>query len=419
MPATVVSVSSAQPSSGLTEPGVVIQDRSKKRENLRYALQILAGRHSAGNAPNLPLLLHLEITSRCNLRCLKCGHATDPPGTARIAPRHLSYRIIETFDEVFEAAVRVHTFGYGEMFLYAKLQRLVERLKHYGCIVDGITNGVLIGKNEVDWLVDYGYDELTFSIDGVEPDTMQRLRGVDVAKIWDTLAYLKLRKQEMGADRPRVVVNFVAQADNYRELPGLVRKLRNLGIYFLGVNPLMPAEPQGDPNDAYNKLYKEFGLQNVARESLEAVLDQTRRLAQAAGIDFCAYLDLDSLYAQRYCSGLQNGLLQIVPAQQLDRMQQQQTLRPYYCSLPWTSLYVHANTGSRVCCYMDGTLGTIEDGADLHRVWTQGVITEVREAISRGEVHPACKSCVQLGRYQHSYTDLEDMRRFLDLDPED
>jgi len=380
-------------------------------------LELLERRDASAAVSNLPLMLHLEITSRCNLRCLKCGHATDPPGTPRIAPRHLAYGIIETFDEYFAAAVTVHTFGYGEMFLYGKLRRLVERLKSYDCSVDGITNGVLVGEEEVNWLVEAGYDELTFSIDGVKAETMQRLRGVDVEKLWRTLAYFKQRKQETGKDRPRIVVNFVAQADNYSELPDLVRKLADLNIYFLGVNPLMPAESEGDPNDAYNKLYREFGLPNVPRADLEAALNEARKLAAEAGIAFCVYIDLDALYAARYGTPLNNGLLQIVPQANQENTPPPQKLEPYYCSYPWTSVYVHADTGARVCCYMDGSLGTISDGQDLHKIWTEGAITEIRGAIARGEVHPSCQSCVQLGRYQHSETHLQDMQRQLQVLP--
>jgi len=398
--------------------GFVTSVTEKKRENLRTTLGILSDGRAAGPVSNRPLLLHLEITSRCNLRCLKCGHATDPPGTPRIAPRHLPYRIIETFDEYFAAAVRVHTFGYGEMFLYSKLRQLVERLKNHGCVVDGITNGVLVGKDEVDWLVDYRYDELTFSIDGVEPETMQRLRGVDVKKLWDTLAYLKERKLEMGKDRPRVIVNFVAQADNYHELPGLIRKLRDLDIYFLGVNPLMPALPNGDPEDPYVKLHREFGLHKVPRGLLEAVLNHARQLAHVAGIGFCAYLDVDALYESRYASESAKGLLQIMPAEHLEKIHKAEKLQPYYCSYPWTSMYVHADTGARVCCYMDGSLGKVEEGADLQKVWTEGAITEIRGAIAKGQVHPFCKSCVQLGRYQHSYVDLESIERHLGMAPD-
>jgi MoaA/NifB/PqqE/SkfB family radical SAM enzyme len=296
------------------------------------------------------------------------------------------------------------------MFLYAKLKRLVERLKSHECVVDGITNGVLVDREEVDWLVDYGYDELTFSIDGVEPATMQRLRGVDVEKLWRTLAYFKQRKQETGKDRPRIIVNFVAQADNYHELPDLVRKLSELDIFFLGVNPLMPAEVEGD--DAYARLYRQIGLENAPREKVEAALTEAAQLAAAAKIGFYVYIDLDALYGSRY-GFKRTDLLQIVSQEHLANVHHEQKLQPYYCSYPWTSVYVHADSGARVCCYMDGSLGHVENGDDFHKVWTEGTITEIRQAISLGEVHPLCAACVGLGRYQHSHIELHQIRESL------
>ena len=391
----------------------VLNHLDNKRDNLRRAMEAMSPQRPNGTVENKPLLLHLEITSRCNLRCAKCGHATDPADSPRIQPRNLPYPIVETFDEQFAAAVRVHTFGYGEMFLYNKLKRLVERLKHYECTVDGITNGVLVDKEEVDWLVEYGYDELTFSIDGVKAETMRRLRGVDVEKIWRALAYFKQRKQETGKDRPRIIVNFVAQADNYDELPDLVTRLSEYNIFFLGVNPLMPAEPSHNPEEPYNKLWRQFGLENVPREKLEAALEDARQRAAQAGIGYYAYIDLDALYGHGYGWSHGDKLLQIVPDQQLETVQQNHELQPYYCSYPWTSLYVHADAGARVCCYMDGTLGKIESGADFTRVWTEGTINDIREAIRNGDVHPQCMSCVGLGRYQHSHIELTEIQKAL------
>lgn len=79
--------------------------------------------------------------------------------------------------------MKVRVSGYGEMFLYARLRSLLERLKRYGCWVEGTTNGVIIDRSEIDWAVELGWDQLVFSIDGVEPETMQRLRGADLNKI--------------------------------------------------------------------------------------------------------------------------------------------------------------------------------------------------------------------------------------------
>jgi len=110
-----------------------------------------------------PLLLWLESTSRCNLRCAKCGHAYEPADTPRILPRNLSDAVVDDAGEYLAAAVKVRVSGYGEMFLYSRLRSLVERVKHYECWVDGTTNGVVIDRSEIDWLVELGWDQLVFS----------------------------------------------------------------------------------------------------------------------------------------------------------------------------------------------------------------------------------------------------------------
>ncbi len=381
---------------------------ARKQSNFRQVIASIGRPDGSLKTDAHPILLHLEITSRCNLRCLKCGHATDDPDSPRIQPRHLSYAIIESFDEYFASCARVHTFGFGEMFLYGKLRRLVERLKFFGCEVDGITNGTLVGRDEVDWLVELGYDEITFSIDGAEEETMERLRGADLNKILATLAFLKKRKEESGRDRPRVVVNFVAQADNIHELPALVRKLAGLNVFFLGVNALMAPSKDADPNGKYATLYRECSLAMKPRALVEDAIEEARRLAVAAGISFDAYIDLDALYHP----GRFTGLVQIIRPE-AGKKTAPEKLTPYYCAYPWISTYVHANAGARICCFMSGRLGTVNDADDLDRVWNTGLITEIRDAVSHGEVHGNCAQCVSQGRYQHSYVDLNSVGKLL------
>ena len=62
---------------------------------------------------------------------------------------------------------------------------------------------------------------------------------------------------------------------------------------------------------------------------------------------------------------------------------------------------------------MSGRLGTVNDADDFDRVWNTGLITEVRDAVSRGEVHENCAQCVSRGRYQHSYVDLKSVGKLL------
>ena len=67
---------------------------------------------------------------------------------------------------------------------------------------------------------------------------MQKLRGASLAKVLHVLQLIHEEKQRRKSEFPRIVVNFVVQSDNVRELPELVRLLSPLGIFFLGVNPL-------------------------------------------------------------------------------------------------------------------------------------------------------------------------------------
>jgi hypothetical protein len=62
---------------------------------------------------------------------------------------------------------------------------------------------------------------------------------------------------------------------------------------------------------------------------------------------------------------------------------------------------------------MDGTFGNVTDAASMQKAWTEGTIVEIRDAISKGEVHRLCQYCVGLGRYQHSYQELDEMRKIL------
>src|SRR5262245_16812664 len=183
-------------------------------------------------------------------------------------------------EEFYAAAVEVYTFGYGEMFLFPELAPLVTVLKNHGCRTSGITNGALIRPADVVWLVATGYDQLTFSIDGATEGTMDKLRGASLSKILNTLRLIHEEKARRHSEFPRIVVNFVAQNDNFHELPDLARQLAPLGIYFFGVNPLHHfVESAG----AYGPYYEEFRLSLIARADFEAAVAEARGVLEASG----------------------------------------------------------------------------------------------------------------------------------------
>jgi len=364
-----------------------------------------------GSFDGKPLLLWLESTARCNLRCEKCGHAFEPPGTPRILPRNLADAVVDEADEYFTAAVKVRVSGYGEMFLYARLRSLVQRLKRYGCWVEGTTNGVIIDRSEIDWVVELGWDQLVFSIDGVEPETMQRLRGADLNKIWDVLRYLKRRKEELNSTKPRIVIGFVAQSDNLHELPGLVRKLSELNICFLVVNTLHYKKYVPGTDDPYGKLYHDYSLARLDRKKVEELIEEGRTLAKRANIGYGVYIDLDRVY-QEAAEDAADELVTIFTKNE-PTPQPREPLKPFYCVYPWTSLLVTARGSTSVCCSMRGEVGTVLNSGDLDRVWNGETLRAIRKSIARGEVHPSCAYCVSRNRHLSSFVELDEARAAL------
>ena len=260
--------------------------KAAKRANYDlYLANVAAG---SLEATNKPVQLFLEVSSRCNLRCKKCGFAWDP--SLATSGKDLPWPILSRMDDFFAAAVEVYTFGYGEMFLYPDLAPLVTVLKNHGCRLSGVTNGVLIRPADVVWLVATGYDHLAFSIDGGTEETMQKLRGASLAKVLRALQLIHEEKQRRKSTLPNIVVNFVAQNDNIRELPELVRQLSPLGIYFLGVNPLHHFFGIPGP---YAPYYEEFRLGMVPRPEFEAIVEESRIAAEAAGMIFQNFVNAD------------------------------------------------------------------------------------------------------------------------------
>ena len=431
------------------EPAVVPEaapdPKAAKRANFEaYLANVHAGTIVATNKP---VQLHLEVSSRCNLRCKKCGFSWDPSLAA--SGRDLPWPILARMDEFFAAAVEVHTFGYGEMFLYPELAPLVTVLKNHGCRLSGITNGVLIRPADVVWLVACGYDQLTFSIDGATEETMDKLRGASLAKVLHVLHLIHDEKERRKSEFPRIVVNFVAQNDNFRELPDLARQLGPLGIYFMGVNPLHHFfETAG----AYGPYYESFRLSRAPRAEFEDAVSQARAIMESTGTTFQNFVNPDFEWSAERptvdagvplhnrklpevaaspesapeassSDAFVQDILAAAAAPALPAVAQAEApasaLSPMYCHYPWTTLYLSAAGKARVCCYMNvhEDLGAFTGDANIGTAWNGPQLQSVREHIRDGRVHPACRECVSHRTFEVHAAAMYPIREELGLAP--
>ena len=210
------------------------------------ALAAQAYRSGKLTVPALPGRLYVTVTEGCNLRCPAC--INDSPGRqARGEARSLTPWLLARLAPALGAADYLGLTGGGESLtspLIWDLLRLFrqERGRRPGQPhVHLLSNGMLLTPTVAARLVDEGVTSLGVSLDGATAATNDRLRlGGDLARITAHLAALLDQRARTGADL-RVGVSFTLMRDNLTELPAMGRLARGLGLDWLKVEELFPA----------------------------------------------------------------------------------------------------------------------------------------------------------------------------------
>lgn len=166
---------------------------------------------SKSQVADYPLLVDLEMASRCNLTCPMCPTVTDEFIQKRVAPYKrglldfaLAKKII---DEIAGKVPALRLSWVGEPTLHPKLIEVVRYAKQKGIReVSFLTNGTKLKLSYFIQLVDAGLDWVTVSVDGMG-DTYNDIRKP--LKFDETLAKLHAMaeyKVSNGLEKPVIKI---------------------------------------------------------------------------------------------------------------------------------------------------------------------------------------------------------------------
>jgi MoaA/NifB/PqqE/SkfB family radical SAM enzyme len=233
-----------------------------------------------GRAPARPFeAFQIEVTSRCNLRCVMCPVTV----LGDWAQRDLPWETFERIAEAFGSVRWVHLQGWGEPLLHRRFVDMVARAKSAGCRVGFTTNGTRLTRATGARLLELGLDLMAVSIAGARAATHEAIRvGSDFAKLLENLRGFLALRRELGRAPPKVELFYLMTPANLGELPQAVRLAAELGAdELVATNLDYVITPGLDALRAYSG--------SPLPERSRAALDEAAAAARAAGIAFRPY----------------------------------------------------------------------------------------------------------------------------------
>lgn len=313
-----------------------------------------------------PEELYLEVTNRCNLRCVTCPQSwgmAEP--SADLSPAQVAALLAQT-----PAIRRVVLHGIGEPTLNPALPEIIRTVKSTGAYALFNTNGLTLRGALAESLVASGLDEVRVSIDSATPETYQRVRGVDgFTRIIENVTALRAAKVRAGSATPRISLWMTGLRSTIAELPDLVRTAHAAGVSEVYLQRLVySGRGLADEDEAlYGRLSPTEAAGFAAAERLATELGVTLRGSSEA----------------------------LPPADAPDDPAPWRA-----CRRPWSLAYVTANGNVLPCCIAPFTRTPHEEivlgnvfTVPLEEIWNGARYREWRGRMLSGEPPAPCKGC--------------------------
>lgn len=168
----------------------------------------------------------IEITSRCNAKCIMCPRTT-------LSGWKNGDMALDTFlslAESFDMSNHVHLQGWGEPLMHPELDNMIKAVKDSGAKAGFTTNGQLLNKERSMAYMDLGLDIMAVSLAGADKTTHEAIRiGTDFEKIVDNIREIAELKLQYRSRLPLLIISFIMLRDNIRQFPAVIDLAADIG----------------------------------------------------------------------------------------------------------------------------------------------------------------------------------------------
>ncbi len=326
-----------------------------------------------------PSRLAVDLTSRCNLRCIMCLSNFKPD----IERNDLPFEKWEQIRPLLAYADSIVFGSSGEPLLHARITDILRDLQQFPQLFKVLmTNGKLLGRPDIFDLVVCSVDRIGISLEGCTKESYEKIRrGADFDSLIESVRKLA-DFSRLNGKRPEIVFHTVPMKDNLHELPRLVYLAHKLGVSHIACQHLYCIEGMED-------FKKEHGIFDVPEEWNKALHDTIVK-ADHYGIhlNFPGRLNVNGKIPAKNKSVPDGGFIDDEKNAFIDPGRK--------CYEPWSYLQVGAgkNPTFSPCCYIE--TGRIEDFPNIEEIWNSPRIQEVRRGVNSSDVNDwqaECRQC--------------------------
>ncbi|GMQ76361.1 MAG: hypothetical protein BMS9Abin01_1635 [Gammaproteobacteria bacterium] len=200
-------------------------------------------------AARIPLDGSIELTHRCNLRCVHC-YLGDQSAIRKHRREEMSTRQVMTLiDEVVEAGALNLTFSGGDPMVRKDFAELFVYAVKKGLLVTVFCDGVLISERIVEVFKEYPPRMVEVSIYGATRETYEGITQVE-GSFERCLAGI----DRLHRNRQRFTLKTVLMTGNRRELEDMRALAKSYGVDFYFDTAIFPCLPHRDNGGGANHL---------------------------------------------------------------------------------------------------------------------------------------------------------------------
>ena len=334
---------------------------------LMRKLRLLQGLLGGEAARVGPYCVTVDVTLRCNLKCLGCrSHSphVSRPARSDTGPPDLSLDMFARLcDDLRRMGVEYLVLtGEGEPLLHPDIFEILALAKRTGCRVTLFTNGTLLTPAKVEALLDSGLHTLRVSLwAGSQEEYQKNYPGTPsnlFPAVTEGLRRFSVARTMRHRKHPRLVLHEPLNRNNAQGIQTFVGLAAATGCDGVSFSPMRTWEGQLDA----------FRLSGEAQAELRHSLRSLPPRLQALGL-------ADNIAETRMRYDVGENVWAKAP-----------------CYMPWLHARVKVSGAVQVCLPCDRSLGNLNQEA-FADIWNGAAYRSLRKSLRRGGADLAARAC--------------------------